>query len=67
MKSVSSRIMAGLCIKGGTGLCNLILDKDLLENSEYTIDVGQLYKKTYNDISIKSNIEIDENVFIPEI
>jgi DNA-directed RNA polymerase II subunit RPB1 len=67
MKSVSSRIMAGLCIKGGTGLCNLILDKDLLENSEYTIDVGQLYKKTYNDISVKSNIEIDENVFIPEI
>jgi len=67
MKSVSSRIMAGLCIKGGTGLCNLILDKDLLENSEYTIDVGQLYKKTYNDISSKSNIEIDENVFIPEI
>ena len=45
----------------------IILDKDLLENSEYTIDVGQLYKKTYNDISSKSNIEIDENVFIPEI
>ena len=67
MKSVSSRIMAGLCIKGGTGLCNLILDKDLLENSEYTIDVGQLYKKTYNDISVKSNVEVDDNVFIPEI
>ena len=67
MKSVSSRIMAGLCIKGGTGLCNLILDKELLENSEYTTDIGQLYKKTYNDISVKSHIEIDDDVFIPQM
>jgi DNA-directed RNA polymerase II subunit RPB1 len=67
MNSVSSRIMAGLCIKGGTGLCNLILDKDLLENSEYTIDVGQLYKKTYDDIiPTQDKQEIDTDVFIPE-
>lgn len=68
MKSVSSRIMAGLCIKGGTGLCNLILDKELLENSEYTTDIGQLYHKTYKDIT--SNLqtqEIDDDVFIPEM
>ncbi len=67
MNSVSSRIMAGLCIKGGTGLCNLVLDRDLLENSEYTIDIGQLYKKTYDDIVptlVKQ--EIDTDVFIPE-
>ncbi len=67
MKSVSSRIMAGLCIKGGTGLCNLILDKDLLENAEYTIDVGQLYKKTYEDITIQKQQEVDTDVFIPEL
>jgi DNA-directed RNA polymerase II subunit RPB1 len=68
MKSVSSRIMAGLCIKGGTGLCNLVIDKDLLENSEYTTDIGQLYQKTYNDItSIQQTQEIDTEVFIPEI
>jgi DNA-directed RNA polymerase II subunit RPB1 len=67
MKSVSSRIMAGLCIKGGTGLCNLVLDKDLLENSEYTIDVGQLYKKTYEDITIQKEQEVDSEVFIPEL
>jgi DNA-directed RNA polymerase II subunit RPB1 len=68
MKSVSSRIMAGLCIKGGTGLCNLVLDKELLENSEYTTDIGQLYKKTYNDItSTQDKQEIDEDVFIPEL
>ena len=67
MNSVSSRIMAGLCIKGGTGLCNLVLDRDLLENSEYTIDIGQLYKKTYDDI-IPTQVkqEIDTDVFIPE-
>ena len=67
MKSVSSRIMAGLCIKGGTGLCNLILDKDLLENSEYTIDIGQLYKKTYEDITVQQKQEVDSDVFIPEL
>lgn len=67
MKSVSSRIMAGLCIKGGTGLCNLVLDRDLLENSEYTIDIGQLYKKTYDDIvPTQSKQEIDTDVFIPD-
>lgn len=67
MKSVSSRIMAGLCIKGGTGLCNLVLDRDLLENSEYTIDIGQLYKKTYDDIIPTQNKqEVDTDVFIPD-
>lgn len=66
MKSVSSRIMAGLCIKGGTGLCNLILDKDLLENAEYTIDIGQLYKKTYDEITVQPKQEIDSEVFIPD-
>jgi DNA-directed RNA polymerase beta' subunit len=67
MKSVSSRIMAGLCIKGGTGLCNLVLDKDLLENSEYTIDIGQLYNKTFDDIvPINDKQEIDTDVFIPD-
>ena len=35
MKSVSSRIMAGLVVKGGTGLCNVVLDVELMENSEY--------------------------------
>lgn len=68
MKSVSSRIMAGLCIKGGTGLCDIILDTELLKNSEYTTDIGQLYNKTYNDItSGLQNREIDDDVFIPEI
>ena len=50
--------MAGLCIKGGTGLCSLVLDKDLLENSEYTTDIGQLYNKTYE--TIEPTVEIEQ-------
>ena len=34
MRSVSSRIMAGLAIKGGTGLCDLSLNVNMIENSE---------------------------------
>jgi hypothetical protein len=30
MRSVSSRIMCGLAIKGGTGLCDLIMDNNML-------------------------------------
>ena len=58
MNNVSSRIMAGLAIKGGTGLCEVILDSDLLEKSEYIEDIEQKYVKTYNEVS-KSNIITD--------
>ena len=54
MNNVSSRIMAGLVIKGGTGLCEIILDSDLLEKSEYTEDIEQTYVKTYNEVSTSS-------------
>lgn len=68
MKSVSSRIMAGLCIKGGTGLCDVILDTELLQNSQYTTDIGQLYKKTFNNINeINKHKEINDDVFIPSL
>ena len=67
IKSVSSQIMAGLCIKGGTGLSRLIIDKEMLENSEFTGDNSQLFNKTYNDISVSSAVhDINTNVFIPE-
>lgn len=38
MRSVSARIMAGMVIKGGTGLCNLIIDSEMIEKSEFVID-----------------------------
>jgi len=38
IKSVSSNIMLGKVIPGGTGAFNLLLDTNKLENSEYTAD-----------------------------
>ena len=65
MKSVSSRIMAGLCIKGGTGLANLILDTDLLQNTEYTTISAST--SSFNDIVLQNTTnEIDNDVFIPD-
>lgn len=51
MKSVSSRIMAGLVINGGTGLCNIVLDTLMLENSEYIEDIDHKYKKTFIELT----------------
>ncbi len=71
MSSVSSRIMCGLTINGGTTLCGILLDTELLENSEYTEDFEQNYKKTYNEITTSSIIQdtIDkqntDDVFMP--
>ncbi len=71
MNSVSSRIMAGMTIKGGTGYCNLILDTKMLENSEYTEDTGIQFGKTYNELTSDNIIddmihkENDEGIFMP--
>ncbi len=46
MNSVSSRIMAGMVIKAGTGLCNILLDVDAIENSEIN---NKENKPSYND------------------
>lgn len=66
MKSVSSRIMAGLCIKGGTGVFDIAIDTELLQNSEYTVDVAQMYKKTFEDIVEDKPQEIYDDVYIPD-
>ncbi len=70
MNSVSSRIMAGLVIKGGTGLCNVVLDSELIEKSEYVYDVEHKYKKTFTELSTDAVVEdvIEkpvEGIFIP--
>jgi DNA-directed RNA polymerase II subunit RPB1 len=70
MNSVSSRIMAGLVIKGGTGLPRIILDTNLLENSEYIDDIEHKYIKTYNELTISTLIKdvLDKetvNIYIP--
>jgi DNA-directed RNA polymerase beta' subunit len=72
MRSVSSRIMAGLAIKGGTGLCDVLLDTEMLEKSEYTEDVDSKYNKTFNKLNsnpvmndILSKTPVD--IFMPDV
>ena len=54
MRSISSRIMAGLVIKAGTGLCNVLMDSNMLQNSEYIEDIEFKYKKTFTELSENS-------------
>jgi len=68
MRGVSSRVMGGLVIKGGTGLCDIIIDTNQIEKSEY-IDTSDVYK-THTDIradDIAKDIIAQEveDMFIP--
>jgi len=58
MNGVSSRIMAGLVVKGGTGLCNVLLDTEAIQNSEFMISAAQKYTRNYNEI-VENNIMAD--------
>lgn len=55
MRSVSSRIITGQPIKGGTGLPELIIDHDMIENSELS----------FNDID--REIVVQENPIIEDL
>jgi hypothetical protein len=57
MRSVSSRIMAGRCIKGGTGLCEIMVDNDIIENSEYGTQASYI---TTNRAMLETNAQIDD-------
>jgi DNA-directed RNA polymerase II subunit RPB1 len=68
MRGVSSRIMGGLVIKGGTGFCDVIMDTNQIEKSEY-ISTSNIYR-THTDIRVddiaKDIINQDaEDMFIP--
>jgi DNA-directed RNA polymerase II subunit RPB1 len=56
MRSVSSRIMAGLGIKGGTGFCDILLDVEMLEKSEYTEELDSSIKK-FNELGVDNLVE----------
>ena len=74
MNGVSSRIMAGLVPKCGTGYCNVLLDTDMIQNSEYTEETGQGYDR-FNEITKNTVIneiekedehnQEDHGIFIP--
>jgi DNA-directed RNA polymerase II subunit RPB1 len=51
LNGVSARIMTGLVIKGGTGLCNVILDTELIQNSQYSENTNNHYNNSYNEIN----------------
>ena len=71
MRSVSSRIMAGRCFKGGTGLCDILLDTELIENSEYNNTTNDSIGTTKNTIEINTAIQsfnklqVNDDVFMP--
>lgn len=67
MKSVSSRIIGGLCFLGGSNLSEVIIDKDFIENSEYFFNNElQEVQKNINIVSNNFTNEINEDVFIPD-
>ena len=64
---VSSRIMTGLIVKSGTGLCDLILDTDMIVSSEINdVEIShkniQLFPDTY--ISDIINRDLDDEFHI---
>jgi DNA-directed RNA polymerase II subunit RPB1 len=71
MRSVSSRIMAGHVIKGGTGMFDILLNTDMIENSEYLDDELGGYvtvQPLEEDIFIHDTINKDmafNDTFIP--
>ncbi len=65
MRSVSSRVMAGRVISGGTGLCTLLLDTEYVMNSEYIDDDTALQRSEFSmieDNMIMKDI-INRNLF----
>jgi len=72
MRSVSSRIMAGRCFKGGTGICEVLIDNDLIENSEYNNQINEVLNLKKDSIEINTAIDSfnkfesnDDDIFIP--
>lgn len=68
MNGVSSRIMAGQVIKGGTGYCELLLDVDMIQNSEYSesIEDTMVHKTSIATAIVKDAEESGEHIYIPE-
>jgi DNA-directed RNA polymerase beta' subunit len=72
MKGISSRIMAGMVIKGGTGYPNILLNTEMIEKSEYidelaTVDISynQILSTNIASDIMKDKKKQEEEVFIP--
>ncbi|XP_065639477.1 uncharacterized protein LOC136072252 [Hydra vulgaris] len=81
MQGVSSRIYIGSVFKGGTGYCELVLDTQMIQNSEY-VEKTEMSESGYvgaadkglgtsNNIAINTianaiiNGKVDDEIFIP--
>jgi len=62
LKSVSSRIIIGRMINGGTGYCQLMMDNDILENTELNVSTIQQGLSLSDDI-----IKLDDNMIIDDL
>ena len=61
LKSVSSRIIIGRMINGGTGYCNLMMDNDILENTEINVsNIEKGLNMVDNVIKLEENMLIDD-------
>jgi DNA-directed RNA polymerase II subunit RPB1 len=71
LNGVSARIMTGKIIKGGTGMCDLMMDLDMIQKSEYVETEHEITKEIIDDADETMVNEIimnklDETGFIPE-
>jgi len=71
LKSVSSRIIIGRMINGGTGYCDLMMDNEILENTELNVSsIEQGLNETDVVMKLEENAVIDDlisknsNIFI---
>jgi len=71
LRNVSSRIMFGKPFKGGTGLCEVMMDNEILENSEFgSIDGNKKSNMNLSKMSLIDDILMkkrSKDLFIPNI
>ena len=71
LRGVSSRIMVGKCIKGGTGLCDILIDVDLVENADLNMQQLSTSTNIINNSNLLSDlintIDKNSNVLLPFI
>lgn len=69
MQGVSSRLYIGSVFKGGTGYCELVLDTDMIKNSEYinkqSITTTQNIASNTIANAIMEDENVGEDIFIP--
>lgn len=70
LHGVSARIMTGNVIKGGTGLCDVMLDSNMIERSEYIQDEKQIHKSVMDDSEMHLINDIVskeyDDIFVPD-